>query len=143
MPRAQCVVHRGDQVLMAKHRQDGVIWWCLPGGGVEEGETPAGAALRELQEECGVTGRLVREISMVVYSPHDKSYTYLVDIGDQEPVLGLDPGIQEQVLTDLQWLTLREIPERDRSFIISAGLLSIEEFRMEVHSWGNGISYPG
>jgi ADP-ribose pyrophosphatase YjhB (NUDIX family) len=33
--------------------------WTLPGGGVNFGEDPAAAALRELQEESGLTGELV------------------------------------------------------------------------------------
>jgi ADP-ribose pyrophosphatase YjhB (NUDIX family) len=33
-------------------------WWTLPGGGVEFGEHPEAAALRELAEETGLEGRL-------------------------------------------------------------------------------------
>jgi 8-oxo-dGTP diphosphatase len=32
--------------------------WTLPGGGVEFGEVPAHAAIRELDEEAGLTGRV-------------------------------------------------------------------------------------
>jgi ADP-ribose pyrophosphatase YjhB (NUDIX family) len=32
--------------------------WTLPGGGVEFGESPASAALRELEEETGLVGEL-------------------------------------------------------------------------------------
>jgi 8-oxo-dGTP diphosphatase len=33
-------------------------WWTLPGGGVEHGEEPRAAALRELAEETGLSGEL-------------------------------------------------------------------------------------
>lgn len=145
MTRAQCIVQRKNKLLMVKHRLDGKEWWCLPGGGVQEGETPAGAALRELKEECGVDDEVVREAATAAYSSGDSSYTCLVDIGNQEPCKGTDPEFSEsdQVLVEVQWLALREIPERDRAFLWAAGLLGVDEFFEEVSGWGNAISYPG
>lgn len=49
-------VLRGDSILMVRHVHDGRDHWTLPGGGVESGETPRAAALRELTEETGLTG---------------------------------------------------------------------------------------
>lgn len=58
---AACVVLIDDQnrLLLVKRRvapKQGM--WCLPGGFVETGETPERAAVRELQEETGLTGRI-------------------------------------------------------------------------------------
>ena len=142
--RAQCIVHRNGRVLMVRHRLHGEEWWCLPGGGIEAGETSAEAALRELKEECCVDGAIVRETSLVTFAPDDKAHTFLVDIGAQEPKLGTDPEFarNQQVLIDAQWLTLSEITERDRTFLWAAGLLGVGEFLQEVFSWGDSISYP-
>ena len=58
---AACVVLVDDhkRLLLVKRRvapKSGM--WCLPGGFVECGETPERAAIRELQEETGLKGRI-------------------------------------------------------------------------------------
>jgi hypothetical protein len=67
-----------------------------------------------------------------------------LEIGDQEPQLGIDPEFtgDAQILVDVRWLALSEIPERDRAFLWASGLLGLEDFLSEVESWGNEISYP-
>ena len=143
MPRAQCIVYRGNKVLMARHQQGNLEWWCLPGGGIHDDESPSAATLRELHEECNVTGKIIRETSVVTYWD-DKQYTYLVGIGDQKPLLRYDPERETKtyVLVEIAWLELREIPERDRSFLWAAGLMGIKEFYTELEQWTNDVSYP-
>jgi 8-oxo-dGTP diphosphatase len=144
MPRVQCIVVRGNRVLMVKHRQDGVEWWCLPGGGQEPGETAQEGALRELAEECRLTGTISRQTSYLSYGPEDTTVSFLVEVGDQQPSLGYDPEVAKghEILVDVQWLQLSEIPERDRAFLWAAGLLGIDTFFKEIEAWGDDPSYP-
>jgi 8-oxo-dGTP diphosphatase len=145
MPRVQAIVVRDGRVLMVLHHQHGEEWWCLPGGGLEPGETPEQGALRELREECNVSGTIIRQTSLVWYGPDDETYSFLVDIADQAVSLGHDPDVApgQEVLAGLQWLRLCEIPERDRTFLWAAGLLGADKFLSEVEQWGDRISYPG
>lgn len=54
------VVERGGNVLLvrASPRSDVPGTWWLPGGGVEFGEQPAAAVVREVQEETGLRVRV-------------------------------------------------------------------------------------
>jgi putative (di)nucleoside polyphosphate hydrolase len=49
---------RGE-VLLGRRRQGGAFAWQMPQGGIDSGETPEQAALRELEEEIGVGAHLV------------------------------------------------------------------------------------
>jgi len=41
--------------------------WCLPKGKIESGETKEEAALREVKEETGLTGEIIRHINDIRY----------------------------------------------------------------------------
>jgi ADP-ribose pyrophosphatase YjhB (NUDIX family) len=55
---AYALVRRDDAVLLTRISERGFHTgsWTLPGGGVDHGEPPRNAVLRELREECGVDG---------------------------------------------------------------------------------------
>jgi 8-oxo-dGTP pyrophosphatase MutT (NUDIX family) len=59
-PRAAAVVLDGGRVLLVKRYRRGRDYAVLPGGGIEAGETPEVAALRELAEETTLTARIDR-----------------------------------------------------------------------------------
>lgn len=144
--RAQCLVIRDKKILMVKHKHENDEWYCSPGGGIEKGETPEQAAIRELQEECNVLGTIIKKTSEYVdpYDDNNFFYTFYIDIGNQVPSLGYDPEETEAnpVLSEVRWMYLNEISETDRAFLWASGLLSTAQFLDEIESWNREISYP-
>lgn len=52
--RSVAIVVRDGKILMERVFYFGREFFTLPGGGIEKGETPKQACLRELKEECGL-----------------------------------------------------------------------------------------
>lgn len=145
--RSQAVVCRDGKILLVEHIMKGRDFFNLPGGGIEQGETPEEAALRELKEETNVTGKILRPLT-IEYKPDLESriFTFLVEIPeDAVASKGIDPELpaEEQSIIGVAWLGLNEIPERDRAYLFGAGLMRIPEFHDEVLHWPDDeISYP-
>lgn len=55
------IVHNGKVILMERWR-DGLHYFSIPGGGVEPGESPEEATVRELHEELGINASIVRKL---------------------------------------------------------------------------------
>jgi ADP-ribose pyrophosphatase YjhB (NUDIX family) len=74
---AYALVVDGERILLvrgAASSDDAGRWW-LPGGGLEFGEDPAAAVLRELLEETGLEGRidgLVEAFSTIYATTEDR-----------------------------------------------------------------------
>ena len=145
--RSQSMVIRGNRILLVEHELFGRDFFNLPGGGIETGETPEEAALRELSEECNVEGTVVRPLT-IEYKPDMESrvYTFLVEIPDEAVAKkGIDPELseEEQSIVAVKWMRLDEIAERDRAYLFGAGLMRVPRFHDEVLLWdGEDISYP-
>jgi 8-oxo-dGTP diphosphatase len=89
------VAIRGDEVLLIRRGREpwkGML--AFPGGFVDSGEDPEVAVIRELKEECGIDGKLVRLLCVNGKPDRDPrghvvSIAYLVAAFD-EPIAGDD-----------------------------------------------------
>ncbi|MDC4232569.1 NUDIX hydrolase [Actinomyces sp. B33] len=53
--------------IIARRNRAGRVEWCLPKGHLEGDETAEQAALREVAEETGIHGRIIRHLSSIDY----------------------------------------------------------------------------
>ncbi len=98
-PRACGALIHNDVILMVQHREPTRSYWTLPGGGLEAGETPAEAAVREVREETDLRVRAVRLLWEGSYGHGHRTspeYCYLVEPEAESGkchaiLLGLDP----------------------------------------------------
>lgn len=109
-PRAVAVVVRGHKLLVIARVLDGREYAVLPGGRIEPGESADEAAVRELAEECSLTGSVVRHLFDADHGGRDASY-FLVDVPDGEPMLGGDEAAEDSPENSFRpiWATRGEL----------------------------------
>ena len=113
--RYQAAIVHEDQVLLLKvvDADSGAVFWLLPGGGREPGETEEACVQREVREETELEVTVIRSLFEVPDHPggiYDRLRTYLCHvIGGQAR-----PGIEPEVDTDshrtiraVGWFNLR------------------------------------
>ena len=127
-PRAAAAVIRneGTEILLVKHLwRDGTTSWILPGGALLPDEEPEAAALRELDEETGLTGAIVRFLFTMPYDL-GTSTTFLVEVGAAaQASLGYDPEEAHETTKTLQavaWFPIRDVHENHEVRLVVACL---------------------
>ena len=134
--RAQAVViDDQSRILMVNHVEPGKgSFWCLPGGGVETGETPEQAVVRELLEECRVETRIRRKLATVAYETGESHHTYACEITAGRVDLGLDPELAagEQILKQVAFVMLESLTVKDLLFVCQSGALAIPALERRV-----------
>jgi len=123
---------REDRILLcrlaANEPEPGA--WTLPGGGVEEGETPEQAAVREVREETGYDVQLVRllgEDALTVQANErlDGSARPIrsVRVVFEARIVGGELTAEVGGTTDrAAWIPIADVPGLDRVSLVDAGL---------------------
>ncbi|WP_433892865.1 NUDIX hydrolase [Streptomyces sp. CA-111067] len=92
--RGGAVVVRDGRILLIRYAPKDGDKFFIPGGGVEAGETPSQAAVRELEEETGLLGHVERPLA-VVYNRGREEHYFLLSVAPEpaQPARGdLAPG---------------------------------------------------
>lgn len=104
--RSVVIVIRDKKILMEKLYYDGRLFYSIPGGGIEEGETPEEAAIRELKEECGLDGVIVKKLAEL-YNNNRTEYSFEVRVPENQiAIKGYDPEEPKnnQPIKEVLWM---------------------------------------
>lgn len=101
------VLRRNGRILMIQRQgSHGAGTWCVPGGHIDPGETPAQTAAREVQEEVGLVldpqDFLPMTFTTDVFKVEGKKYITLyfeTGAGPEEPRI-----MEPEKISDLKWV---------------------------------------
>lgn len=62
---ARAIIMHDNKLLLMERWRDGLHYFSIPGGGIEDGETPRQTVVRELREETGCEVEVGRELYLL------------------------------------------------------------------------------
>ncbi len=125
---AYAVCRRDDTVLLARWTGPRGPEWTLPGGGLDHGEDPADAAVREVREETGYTARLdglltVYSFQTVIRDSAEPIDHHGIQIVYAGTVVGGELCFEVDGSTDMAaWIPLSEVAALTRVKLVDVGL---------------------
>lgn len=102
--------------VIARYNRGGRLEWCLPKGHPEGEETNEEAAIREIEEETGIAGRILAPLGSVDYwftvtnyRVHKTVHHFLLEATGGELTIENDP---DHEAVDVDWVPLNALGKR-------------------------------
>jgi mutator protein MutT len=116
--RAGIVLIEDNKVALIERHRAGLDYFVFPGGGVDEGETPEQAAVREAMEELGVEVTVKQKVAEIQIETSKQIY-FLVErvagefgTGTGEEFTDSDPNDPYEGIYVPIWMPIEELLQR-------------------------------
>ena len=110
------LIQDGNVALIERHRA-GLDYFVFPGGGVDEGELPEQAAVREAMEELGIAVAIRQKIAEIQLGQKSRQVYFLVEqvggefgTGAGEEFTDADPASPEEGIYIPIWMPIEKLP---------------------------------
>src|SRR5688572_10270016 len=101
--RAGIVLIQDHNVALIERHRAGLSYFVFPGGGVDEGESPEEAAIREAMEELGIEVAIRQKVAEIQLGQKSRQVYFLVEqtggefgTGAGEEYTDADPASSEE-----------------------------------------------
>src|SRR5258705_7061772 len=101
--RAGIVLIENNKVALIERHRAGLHYFVFPGGGMDEGESPEQAAIREAMEELGIEVAIRQKVAEIQIGRKSKQVYFLVEqtsgefgTGSGEEYTDSDPNDPEE-----------------------------------------------
>lgn len=115
--RAGIVLIQGDKVALIERHRAGLDYFVFPGGGVDDGESPEQAAIREAMEELGVEVAIKQKVAEIRLGHKSRQIYFLVELtggefgtGIGEEYTNADPESPEEGIYIPIWMQIDQLP---------------------------------
>lgn len=105
------VIERDGRILICRRRADQrhPLKWEFPGGKVEPGEDPVAGLRRELEEELGIRGADVEEITRFPFQYPGGAPILLIFYR----VLRYSGQVENRIFAEIRWAPPKDLPDFD------------------------------
>ena len=134
--RAGIVLLKDNQVALIERHRAGLDYFVFPGGGVDEGETPEQAAIRETMEELGIEVVIKQKVMELQLGPKSRQVYFLVEhvsgefgTGAGEEFTDSDPNDPDEGIYVPIWMPITELPRRANIYPADLSKLVVKSVR--------------
>jgi len=137
--RAGIILIKDNKVALIERHRAGLHYFVFPGGGVDEGESPEQAAIRETMEELGLEVAIKHKVAEVHLGQKSRQVYFLVEqtggqfgAGTGEEFINSNPDNLEEGNYSPVWMPINELPQHEKIFPVEVAELVL---RSQTDGW--------